>query len=250
MIDRILDENTKRYANGSIVDDYMKEQYHVKRIDVALELMVEAIDRLVSHKEKNNIRILELASANGEVAKRIHELGFNVVASDYIIEPLERLNSTGIDLIPFDVSEQFPFTDSSFDVVFAGDIIEHLFDTNHFFRECYRILLDNGLLLLTTPNLATLQDRFRFLLGKSPRQVNPNHEYLKLHIRPFTQQKLKEVATENGFKIYKFKSNYVTLRRGKKQKIYFKSKLLAKLLPGLGGSIIACFRKGAANDRC
>ncbi|MFI7623240.1 hypothetical protein [Micromonospora echinofusca] len=34
--------------------------------------------------------------------------------------------------------------------------------------ECHRVLAPNGLLALATPNLATVQDRLAFLVGRAP----------------------------------------------------------------------------------
>lgn len=46
-----------------------------------------------------------------------------------------------------------PFREAAFDLVFAGEIIEHLLHTSNFLQECQRVLRPGGLLMLTTPNL-------------------------------------------------------------------------------------------------
>jgi len=66
-----------------------------------------------------------------------------------------------------------PFENNYFDFVFAGEIIEHLFDSRFFLKEVHRVLKINGYLILSTPNLARIDDRLKFLLGKTPRQIAP-----------------------------------------------------------------------------
>jgi ubiquinone/menaquinone biosynthesis C-methylase UbiE len=61
-----------------------------------------------------------------------------------------------------------PVEDNFFDVVIAGDLIEHLFDTDVFLEELWRIVHSGGYLLITTPNIAWWWSRLRFLFGKVP----------------------------------------------------------------------------------
>jgi len=82
---------------------------------------------------------------------------------------VEMARKNGIKCYQLDVDEEdFPFEDSFFDAVFAGEIIEHLYDTDHFLDEAYRVLKANGILVLTTPNLASWQNRISLLFGYQP----------------------------------------------------------------------------------
>jgi len=61
----------------------------------------------------------------------------------------------GIECYTIDVdSEPLPFEDGTFDFVFCGEIIEHLFDPDHLLSEVYRVLKTKGTAIVTTPNLA------------------------------------------------------------------------------------------------
>jgi 2-polyprenyl-3-methyl-5-hydroxy-6-metoxy-1,4-benzoquinol methylase len=87
----------------------------------------------------------------------------------YFLKWLEtRHNTVGIDISPEALkiarkmtkrakllnasAEKLPFGGNFFSVVIAFDVIEHLVNPEKFFKETYRILLPNGLLILSTPN--------------------------------------------------------------------------------------------------
>lgn len=61
-----------------------------------------------------------------------------------------------------------------FDVVVAGDVLEHLDDMKGFFTSVRRVLKNNGYLLITTPNALFFFRLLRCLL-KGYGGVNPDH---------------------------------------------------------------------------
>lgn len=226
-----------RYQSGEIVSAYMKEPYHILRTNKAIDVIESYIEQFFSDTKKEEIRILEIAGSTGTVAIKLAQRGYSVMLSDIEDAPLAvayRQNPT-LDTIIVDASEKFPFEDSTFQVIYAGDIIEHLYDTSKFLREIYRCLVPGGIVVLTTPNLASLEDRIGFLFGKSPRQIDPTHEFLSLHIRPFTYSKLKESMESVGFSKFRLETNLIRLKIGR-----FKVDLvaLAKVFPSIGRSLI------------
>ena len=236
LIDR---ENNKRYDNVFEVEKYLKQPYHALRVSLAIKTLDYELNQSFLKTEKSEIKILELGGSTGSISKKIMDLGYNVIVSDKESIPLEVAKKRGLECLKFDVNYTFPIENESFDAIFAGEIIEHLYDTELFLSECNRILKNDGILVLTTPNLATLQDRIKFLFGISPKQVDPLHEHLRLHIRPFTYSKLRELLSLHGFHKYRLTSNYLRLSAINKKIQRF----LAKLFPSLGGSLIVSARK-------
>jgi len=130
-------------------------------------------------------------------------------------EAVSILKEKGIKAYQLDIDENiFPFENDSFDFVYCGEIIEHLFDPDHLLEEIHRILKPNGKCIVTTPNLAGWPNRLSLLIGYQPyaTSVSPEHEgagkfMLKGdegqagHIRVFTLRALKELLTIHSFRI-------------------------------------------------
>jgi len=60
-----------------------------------------------------------------------------------------------------------PVKDSTYDVVIASEIFEHLYNPLHFIHETSRILKSEGILILSMPNICYAGNIFRLLAGKS-----------------------------------------------------------------------------------
>jgi 2-polyprenyl-3-methyl-5-hydroxy-6-metoxy-1,4-benzoquinol methylase len=65
----------------------------------------------------------------------------------------------------------FPADADTFDCIVAGDVIEHVFNTDFFVSELHRVLTPGGILLISTPNLAWWWNRGRVAIGKVPAGV-------------------------------------------------------------------------------
>ncbi len=233
-----LKDNIDKF-NTAEEHDYFFNKEHQLRGEISIGLIKEVIDK----KTKQPQRLLSIACSTGVIEEKIkNRLGLTVFGIDGAKKSLEIARKRGIIIKDVDVSDVLPFEDKYFDFVFAGEIIEHIFDSRFFLEEAYRLLKTNGYLILSTPNLARIDDRLKFLLGKTPRQIAPFHPYLYLHIRPFTFELLKKALLESGFTNIKIKTNVIALNFfGKEIKIY--SKLLNRLSPTFGTTLIVRAKK-------
>jgi SAM-dependent methyltransferase len=104
-----------------------------------------------------------------------------------------------------------------FDVVFCGEILEHLFSPDALLDEIRLLLRRDGILVLSTPNLGYYVNRFLLLAGISPLYLENSSE-AKLgrrfrwlgqgnitegHIRLFTYRALRDLIARKGFEIVK-----------------------------------------------
>jgi len=140
----------------------------------------------------------------------------------------------------FDDVAKFPHENGFFDIVIAGEIIEHIYDTDFFLSEIYRLLKPDGHLIISTPNIASLGRRLLLLFGKNPIiELSPNKLDSSGHIRYFTFKALGEILEKHNFKIIFSQSDCVNFSKEGK----IKSALLAKIFPTFGASVIMLAKK-------
>ncbi|SBW22490.1 type 11 methyltransferase [Candidatus Protofrankia californiensis] len=229
-MDPIVAANLRSYTGGTQVADYLATPYHARRMADATDLLMRETRRRVSQP-----LIADLGAGARTVTEGLSQRGARTIMVDVGVHQPPRTASWHIPLVQADLTCPLPFRSATLDGIFAGEIVEHLFDPVAFLEECRRVLVPGGAVVVTTPNLATLQDRIRFLIGRSPRQVDPHHPYLKLHIRPFTYSSLARTFDLCGFRIVGFRSNYVIMGGGARS---ISSRLIARVFPSLGGSLV------------
>lgn len=119
-----------------------------------------------------------------------------------------------LDLNTTSVAETAP-SGTRYDVIFCGEILEHLFSPDALLRDLHTLLRPSGILILSTPNLGYYVNRFLLLLGISPLYLENSAER-KLgrktrllgqnnptegHIRLFTYGAAKDLIAREGFEI-------------------------------------------------
>jgi SAM-dependent methyltransferase len=191
--------------------------------------------------------MLDIGCANGDWCRYWADRGWTCSGIDINPGSIEEASQAGVDARLCDLSDGgLPFDDASFDLVFAGEIIEHLVDTDGFVSEVHRCLKPGGHLLLTTPNLASFENRLRLLLGFYPMWLNWNLGGAG-HVRAYTPRILKHQLRQCGFSIVKHTGNWVPFIP---QKFTDDIKcpglaFTGTLMPGLAMDIIILARKNA-----
>lgn len=190
---------------------------------LAEETWLENKYQLLNLLEVNNqAKVLDIGCGNGSftrmIADRIgsgHILGMEI--NREAARQAREINH--IDTVIDDVNKPFSFRASSFDIVVANQLIEHLGDTDTFVKAAYRILRPGGICICSTPNLASFHNIFCLILSYQPFTShvsdeaedcgtlfgslfprNPNPYHGEKHRRIFTARTLKDLFRLHGFK--------------------------------------------------
>ena len=118
-------------------------------------------------------KVLDLGCRDGALTSRYAE-GNEVVGVDADREALAEAAKLGIETRWADLDEPLPFDEAGFDVVVAGELLEHLRDPARVVADVRRVLRPGGTFVASVPNAYRLKNRLRFLAGRKP-EDDPTH---------------------------------------------------------------------------
>ncbi len=121
--------------------------------------LLEKIIDIFHNFEKG--RVLDLGCGDGECAKKLKDLGFEVIASDVNYSKFKYKNE--IEFQQCDITKEMPFPENYFDYVLLLEVIEHLRNPYTVIPKINHIIKRNGSLIISTPNILNLKSRLRFL---------------------------------------------------------------------------------------
>lgn len=168
--------------------------------------LLDAVTRIFSDLKRG--RALDLGCGDGDYAKRLKELGFDVVACDIDKERFKYRDE--IEFKAHDITQDMPFRDNEFDYVLLMEVTEHLKNPYTVFQEVNRVIKKDAFLILSMPNILSLKSRFRFLFEgaydyfREPPldQINnPKEKIFNLHIVPYRYHELEYLLLVSGFKV-------------------------------------------------
>lgn len=187
--------------------------------------------------EKNIAKLLEankeavfidIGCDNGENAlKRANKVGAKEIHGIEVVESrLEMARNKGINVKEASANEVLPYEDGTFDVLTANQVIEHLYDTDLFISEIYRILKKGGYAVISTENASSWHNIIALIMGwqmfsltnvclKNPGLGNSVAAFVHKndfwgeemkpwqHMRIFAFKGFREVFEAHGFKVEK-----------------------------------------------
>lgn len=153
------------------------------------------IKRIVDFAEINEAtRILDLGCGTGNVASQLTKLTkAKIIGIDKSIPMLKIAREKSLEVLGADMdNNQLPFRDQSFDIVMGTYVIHQINNLGFLFSECYRILRNGTLILLTS----------------SHEQIERQHPVIKLFFPSFISidksrfpdiQKIDNLLSSAGF---------------------------------------------------
>jgi SAM-dependent methyltransferase len=191
------------------------------------EVLIPRFERYLRHHRRRIAFDLDLVGQYAPPGAKIVEFGATPLFMTVPLASLS-LDVVGIDLDPSRFSkaierhklcvfqcdieqERVPLPDNTFDLALFNELFEHLrFNPLFTMREIHRLLKPNGILLLSTPNLASLKGYINFLFnGKGFSLCGDIYEeHIKCerdgyvgHIREYTPREITDFLTIMGFQV-------------------------------------------------
>ncbi len=135
-------------------------------------------------------RVLDAGCGSSLIVQSLN----NAIGMDFSYAKLRFLRRYEIPLVNASAFA-LPFKDGSFDCVISSQVIEHIQYDESLFSEMRRVLRTGGLLILGTPDYATIGWRiiepvYGFLIPGG---------YKDEHITHYTHEKLREILERHGF---------------------------------------------------
>lgn len=212
MYQKLLSLHKKIYG----IDD----QYLVERV---FQCLRSSIPYLSSQR---NITVADLGCGDLRASNLVHLClsENNNISSFYAVDlnphPFSMEDRDKFKILSCDLTNgELIIADKSVDFVYALEVIEHLWNVDVFVSEINRVLTDQGILVLTTPNLAALYNRLLLLLGIVPihYELSLKKKYGRVfsqlgegseavgHVRVFTPFALSKLLVDNVFEILELK---------------------------------------------
>jgi SAM-dependent methyltransferase len=180
----------------------------------------------------SGLKVLECGLAKGGFLDSIHGEGAECFGID--INPR---NFPGVNFKQTDLNLGFPDFGTKFDLIFAGEIMEHLFDDKRFLKSVSDNLNPGGLIIITVPNMFFSLNRIKMFFGQMPKFAYENYHY---HM--YSKKTLSELFKEINFIFLKIVSSHVlfSTRRSFIGRFF---EILGDFLPSLGAHLIIVGRK-------
>lgn len=140
---------------------------------------------------------VDAGCGNGYFTKKLSDAGFNAVGMDASGKAVEKAGERYPDLEFFHGAVdmgKWPFDDGRIDAVLITEVIEHVYDVRHTFREINRILRPGGHVILTTPYHGFLKNLIITLTA-----FESHFNVYADHIRFFTNKSLTATLRDHGF---------------------------------------------------
>lgn len=192
---RIISEsNSVRLFKTNYDDEYRIAQLNkfLNRNSNHWKSRIEKVFEMISNLDIHGKKVLDLGTSIGTYAFEFAQRGYEVYAIDLdeksidIAKKIANENNLKIDYRVADVSDSTVYPDNYFDLIYAGDIIEHLTDSvlDKTIANCYRMLKRGGYLIFhTTPlryNRIFYHKRFPFWIILIPFAIIPDRYFKKL----------------------------------------------------------------------
>lgn len=127
-----------------------------------------AYSNLIKKILLKNSNVLELGCSYGNLIKNLEDdyytIGIDI--SEYAINHSKKiLKKSKVYVMDFE-KEDLPIKNMKFNAILGIDIFEHFRNPNKVFKKCYKLLSNNGIIIIKIPNKSSIIFKILKLIGK------------------------------------------------------------------------------------
>lgn len=185
---------------------YRENVTYIEHDDRRLDAIADIVARL-----RPSV-VVDLGCGNGWLVRLLRS---RTAAQVVGVDLLEHVDLPAGSYVAADVTGWLPIRTGSVGCVVAGEIIEHLPDPDRVLQEVHRILRDNGVLIVSTPNMVSWANRILVPLGIQPLGTETSSvvalgrrwrllgqgNRVQGHLKVFTHRSLTEILDRYGFRV-------------------------------------------------
>lgn len=206
---------------ASVVDYYDEDKWG-ENILTKQELYQREIKsiRLIENLNIKKGKFLDIGCGLGffmqELQKKTKQ-SLELFGVDYSEYNLRKARKLPFNFKFCDIEKGIPYGDEVFNIIYAAEVIEHLYNPDKLIHECYRLLKPGGYAIITTPNLVVWYNRILILFGIQPLFYETSTKSPKIgagilssikkgnipvgHVRIFTVRAMKDLLESEGFEV-------------------------------------------------
>ncbi len=182
------------------------------------------------------LNILEIGYSRGGLLDNL--TGYHKIKK-YALDINHKKTDKDIVFFQHDYNEGLPDLDGlKFNIIFAGEVIEHIYDDEKFLKNIHMQLEKRGVLIITTPNLFFLPNRILFPFG-----VKPFFAWAEYHYHIYDIKNLSDIVKRSGYEIENIKSSHILISSRRYKRIGKFFEILGNWLPKYGAHIILFAKK-------
>lgn len=152
----------------------------------------------VSKGSTTLIRVLDFGCGTGSFFQRLKESGYNNLTGVDITRSASFPSSLNLFTLDLDRSA-LPFLDESFDLITMIEVLEHMENIGNTLAELHRVTAPDGYIIITTPNLHSIECRLRYLLLDKMKQFDEKGD--PTHITPIILHPFLKLLDRYQFKV-------------------------------------------------